>query len=167
MELNAHAMLSQWEAFYVIVGSSAGALTGLMFAGVPEVFPKLRFAALEAGCGWVPYLMDRMDEEFEKRGAREAPLLQAKPSEYLLNGQFWYAFELEESTLPYVIQRIGAEKLLYASDYPHWDTEWPHTVRAVLARDDVSDADKRRILGDNPQHFYGFTVDVPVPAGSA
>ena len=58
------------------------ALTGLMFSGVPEVFPGLRFAALEAGCGWVPYLVDRMDEEFEKRGSREAPLLKAKPSEY-------------------------------------------------------------------------------------
>jgi len=48
------------------------ALTGLIFAGVPEVFPKLRMAALEGCCGWVPFLMDRLDEEFEKRGARSA-----------------------------------------------------------------------------------------------
>jgi predicted TIM-barrel fold metal-dependent hydrolase len=143
------------------------ALTGLVFSGVPERFPKLRIAALEASCGWVPFLLDRMDEEFEKRGAREAPLLKAKPSEYLLNGQFYYAFELEESTLPYIVGRIGAEKLLYASDYPHWDTEWPNTVRIFLERGDVSDADKRRILGENPQRFYGFTADVPGKAGAA
>jgi predicted TIM-barrel fold metal-dependent hydrolase len=143
------------------------ALTGLVFAGVPERFPRLRIAALEGSCGWLPFLMDRMDEEFEKRGAREAPLLKAKPSEYLLNGQFYYAFELEESTLSYVIQRIGGDKLLYASDYPHWDTEWPNTVRIFRGRADVSDADKRRILGENPQRFYGFTADGPSSQGAA
>jgi len=143
------------------------ALTGLIFAGVPEVFPRLRIAALEAGCGWIPFLMDRMDEEFEKRGAREAPLLKAKPSEYLRSDRFYYSFEPEESTLPYVIERIGADKLLYASDYPHWDSAWPNTVRIFLGRDDVSDAHKRQILGENAQRFYGFTADVPTPLATA
>ena len=143
------------------------ALVGLVFAGVPAVFPRLTIAALEASCGWVPFLMDRMDEEFEKRGAREAPLLEAKPSEYLLSDRFYFGFELEESTLPYVIERVGAHKLVYASDYPHWDTEWPHSVRTFLERDDVSDEHKRLILGDNPQRFYGFTADVSAPVGSA
>jgi predicted TIM-barrel fold metal-dependent hydrolase len=92
------------------------AVTGLIFAGAPEKFPKLRIAALEACCGWVPFLMDRLDEEFEKRGAKEAPLLKRKPSEYMSGEQFFYAFELEESTVPYVIGRIGSDKLLYSSD---------------------------------------------------
>ena len=99
------------------------ALTSLIYSGVAEQFPRLRFAALEASCGWIPFLMDRMDEEYEKRGFREAPLLKMKPSEYLTSDRFAYGFEIEESTLPYVIERIGADKLLYASDYPHWDSE--------------------------------------------
>jgi predicted TIM-barrel fold metal-dependent hydrolase len=143
------------------------AITGLIFAGVPETFPRLRIAALEAGCGWLPFLMDRLDEEFEKRGAREAPLLKAKPSEYLLGGQFYYSFETDESTLPYVIERVGADQLLYASDYPHWDSDWPHTVESLLGRDDVSDAYKRQILGENPQRFYGFAAAVPEQVGLA
>jgi predicted TIM-barrel fold metal-dependent hydrolase len=143
------------------------ALTGLVFAGVPEVLPTLKIAALEASCGWIPFLMDRMDEEFEKRGAREAPLLKRKPSEYLTCDRFYYGFELEETTLPYVIERIGADRLVYASDYPHWDTEWPHSLRTFLERDDVTDAQKRQILGDNPQRFYGFKAEVPTPVGSA
>ncbi|MPZ77703.1 MAG: amidohydrolase family protein [Deltaproteobacteria bacterium] len=132
------------------------ALTGLIFASVPEQFPKLRIAALEACCGWVPFLMDRLDEEFEKRGAMEAPLLKKKPSEYMNSDQFFYAFELEESTVPYVIDRIGAGKLLYSSDYPQWDTSWPKTVRMFHGRQDISDADKQRIAWENPQKFYGF-----------
>jgi predicted TIM-barrel fold metal-dependent hydrolase len=143
------------------------ALTGLVFAGVPAVFPSLRIAVLESSIGWLPFLMDRMDEEFEQRGFREAPLLQRKPSEYLAGEQFYYGFELEESTLPYVIARLGADRLLYASDYPHWDTEWPRTTAIFLGRDDIADADKRRILGENPQHFYGFRVDAPAPAPTA
>ena len=135
------------------------ALTGLMFAGVPEQFPQLRFAALEAGCGWAPYLVDRMDEEFEKRGSREAPLLKLKPSEYFKRGQFYVTFELEERMLPYVIERLGADKILFSSDYPHWDTEWPNAVKTFLSRDDVSAAAKRQILYDNPQRFYGFSAD--------
>ncbi len=135
------------------------AVTGLIFAGVPEKFPKLRIAALEACCGWVPFLMDRLDEEFEKRGSREAPLLKRKPSEYMSSDQFFYAFELEESTVPYVIQRIGADKLLYSSDYPHWDTSWPNTVKMFKGRDDISDADKQKIAWDSPQKFYGFRAD--------
>lgn len=136
------------------------ALTGLIFAGVPEAFPKLRIAALEGCCGWVPFLMDRLDEEFEKRGSREAPLLKRKPSEYLSGDQFFYAFELEESTVPYVISRIGADKLLYSSDYPHWDTSWPNTVKMFKQRDDISEADKRQIGWNNPQSFYGFKADL-------
>jgi uncharacterized protein len=135
------------------------ALTGLIFAGVPEMFPKLRIAALEACCGWVPFLMDRLDEEFEKRGSREAPLLRKKPSNYMADDQFFYAFELEESTLPYVIDRIGADKLLYSSDYPHWDTSWPNTVRTFRNRKDVSEAHRQQIAWANPQKFYGFTAD--------
>ena len=135
------------------------AITGLIFAGVPEKFPKLRIAALEACCGWVPFLMDRLDEEFEKR-SKEAPLLKRKPSEYMAGENFFYAFELEESTVPYVIERIGPEKLLYSSDYPHWDTSWPNTVKMFQERQDISDEHKRQIAWENPQRFYGFKAVV-------
>jgi predicted TIM-barrel fold metal-dependent hydrolase len=136
------------------------ALTGLIFAGVPEKFPKLRIAALEGCCGWIPFLMDRLDEEFEKRGAREAPLLKRKPSEYMTGENFFYAFELEESTVPYVIECIGADKLLYSSDYPHWDSSWPKTVTMLKERKDITNTDKHRIAWDNPQRFYGFQAQL-------
>ena len=134
------------------------ALVGLVFAGVPEKFPKMKIAVLEGCCGWIPFLMDRMDEEFEKQGWRDAPLLTRKPSEYLASEQFYYSIEIEESMVPTVIQRIGVERLLWASDYPHWDTSWPHSVSHFLSRTDISEADKRTMLGDNPAHLYGLEV---------
>lgn len=143
------------------------ALTGLMFSGVPEVFPNLRIAALEGCCGWVPFLMDRMDEEFELRGHREAPLLKAKPSEYMRSGRIYIGVESEEAPIPYVIETFGADKLLWASDYPHWDSPWPHGTQAFLTRDDISDTAKRQILQENPQRFYGFTAEVSAAPESA
>lgn len=136
------------------------ALVGLVYAGVPEAFPKMKIAILEGCCGWIPFLMDRMDEEFEKQGWRDAPSLQRKPSEYLASEQFFYSVEIEESMVPVVIGRIGADRLLWASDYPHWDTSWPHSVSKFLERDDISDADKRLIMSDNPAHLYGFAMPV-------
>jgi predicted TIM-barrel fold metal-dependent hydrolase len=159
----AERMHSRFDSFISVHSLSfpfecMAALTGLIFAGVPEKFPKLRIAALESCCGWVPFLMDRLDEEYEMRGSREAPLLKRKPSEYMTSDQFFYAFELEESTVPYVIDRIGAGKLLYSSDYPHWDTSWPNTVKMFTGRQDISEVDKRQIAWNNPQNFYGFRV---------
>lgn len=143
------------------------ACTGLVYGGVPETFPELRIAILEGSIGWVPFLMDRMDEEWEIRHV-ETPLVKRKPSEYLASGQFYFGFEIEESSIPFVIQRIGADKLVYASDYPHWDTSWPNTVKMFLGRQDISDADKRLIFGENPQRLYGFKVSaqiIPSPVG--
>jgi hypothetical protein len=127
----------------------------LMYGGVPEKFPKLRIAFLECGCGWVPYWMDRMDEEWEKRQC-EAPLLKAKPSEYIARGNWFFAAEPEESTLSYVAERIGDDKLIFASDYPHWDGLFPHVVSTIRGRGDLSAAAKQKFLGDNARRLYGW-----------
>ena len=60
---------------------------GLMYGGIAERFPKLRISFLECGVGWVPYWIERMDEEWEKRGKVEAPHCKHKPSEYISSGQ--------------------------------------------------------------------------------
>ena len=127
----------------------------LAYGGVPEIFPKLRIAFLECGCGWVPYWMDRMDEEWEKRQS-EAPLLKAKPSEYMTRGNWFYAAEPEESTLPYVIDRIGDDKILFASDYPHWDGMFPYVVSTIHGRKDISEESKGKFLGENAKKLYGW-----------
>ena len=127
----------------------------LAYGGVPEKFPQLRIAFLECGCGWVPYWMDRMDEEWEKRQS-EAPLLKAKPSEYMTRGNWFYAAEPEESTLPYVIDRIGDDKILFASDYPHWDGMFPYVVSTIHGRKDISEESKGKFLGENAKKLYGW-----------
>ncbi len=127
----------------------------LMYGGIPERFPKLRVAFLECGCGWVPYWMDRMDEEWEKRQI-EAPLLTKKPSAYMTNGNWFYATEPEENTLPYVLDKIGEDVVVFASDYPHWDGGFPHMTATVRGRQDVAPRQKEKILRNNSVRLYGW-----------
>ena len=129
---------------------------GLMYGGIAEKFPKLRVSFLECGVGWVPYWMERMDEEWEKRGKVEAPLCKNKPSEYIKQGNWFFAMEPEEQTLPYVIERIGDDKILFASDYPHWDGMFPYVTKTIRDRKDISEQAKTRVLGENAKRFYGW-----------
>jgi hypothetical protein len=99
--------------------------------------------------------MDRMDEEWEKRRS-EAPLLKAKPSEYMTRGNWFYAAEPEENALPYVADRVGGDVILFASDYPHWDGGFPYMVSTVRERKDISEQLKQKVLCENGKRLYGW-----------
>jgi predicted TIM-barrel fold metal-dependent hydrolase len=128
-------------------------LTSIICGGIPEKFPKLRLGFMEAGCGWVVYLMERLDEEYEKR-AEEAPLLKGKPSEYMRSGRLFYSCESEEGMLPYVLDRMGEGVILFSSDFPHWDCRYPNAVKTIMNRTDLSVEQMKKVLGENARRFY-------------
>jgi predicted TIM-barrel fold metal-dependent hydrolase len=129
-------------------------LTAMIFGGIPELYPKLKIGYLEIGCGWIPYWMERMDEEWEKRGHVEAPLCKKKPSEYLTGGNIYYGCEPEEKMMGYIVNEIGSKTLMYASDYPHWDMSWPESAVIIWRREDLSTEAKKDILENNAKRFY-------------
>jgi hypothetical protein len=123
--------------------------------GVLDRFPKLKVAFLEAGVGWVPYWMDRFDEKYRARKI-EMDSLEMLPSEYVKANRCFFTCEGEESALPLMIARFGDDCIMYASDYPHWDTEWPDTARPIIERNDISESSKEKILSLNARSFYGL-----------
>ncbi len=131
-------------------------LTSIILEGVLERFPKLKLASLEAGCQWIPFLMDRLDVEYGNR-TPQAPLLKKKPSEYMRDGRIYFHAELWEAMLSYVIERIGEDLILYASDYPH-EPDLAQAIRKFESRRDLTDTAKRKILVDNGKRFYGMEV---------
>lgn len=135
-------------------------LTSMMIYGVFERFPALRVAYLESGCGWVPYLADRLDESWEHRRGRWPHPTKQSPSEIMRGGNLFYACEREEKTLPAVVQLIGADQLLWASDFPHerpWD-EFAGDIDTLLNREDLPKSLGRKILFDNPRRFYKLEI---------
>jgi uncharacterized protein len=136
----------------------------VVYGGILERFPRLQIGFLEGMVGWVPMMGERMDAEYERRPF-EAPTLTKKPSEYLKSGQIFFGCESEEGTIPATIAYLGSdETLLYSSDYPHWDGDFPNTTREMMERDDLTETNKRNILGENARRFYRALAQVPVPA---
>lgn len=134
-------------------------LTAMIFEGIPELFPRLTLGFLEIGCSWLPYWMERMDEEYEKRPS-EAPLLKANPSEYLTSGRVYYSCEPDEKMVGTVVGMVGSDCIMYASDYPHWDMSYPESAALIKKRHDLSDETKRNILSDNARRFYPALANV-------
>lgn len=130
-------------------------LVSMIFEGVFELFPRLRFGCLECGVGWVPYMMDRMDEEQERKG-QYSPRCKRKPSEYLRSGNIFFAAEVGEKALPLAIRELGADSILWASDYPHErdQRDFSRDIPTLKAREDLDEAAKRKIFYDNAVRFY-------------
>ena len=135
-------------------------LISCIYGGLFEKFQRLRIGFMEAGCSWLPFWMDRMDEEWSKRKA-EAPLCRKKPSDYLRSGQLFFAAEGDEKSVPEVIRRLGNDIVFYASDVPHWDHDFPDNIRELATREDLSVESKRKILYENTRRLYELT-----PVGS-
>ena len=142
------------------------ACSNIITSGVLERFPKLRIAFLEAGGGWVPYWMNRMDEYNEVAPERWASL-SAKPSEYIKSGQVFFSCEPGDTFIPHFLEYVGEDAMLFASDYLHFDAlfvgetghdgkPYPGTVATLKDRTDISDSAKRKMMLDNSIRFYGF-----------
>ena len=129
-------------------------LTSIVFEGIPERFPDLRIAFLEAGAGWAPYWMGRMDDEYDKRGEVEAPVLKKKPSDYVRSGKIYFSCEADERLLPQALELVGEDQIVYASDFPHWDHTFPGSIDEIKNRADLTDAQKRKVLADNCRRLY-------------
>jgi predicted TIM-barrel fold metal-dependent hydrolase len=134
------------------------AAVSLIYGGVLERFPGLNVAFLEAGCGWVPFWLERMDDHYEKGIARDfgaANDLTRLPSEYFAR-QCYVSADADEGMLAPVIELLGDERIVFSTDYPHPDSKYPHAVESFLALPGVSDDSKRRILWDNALSLYGM-----------
>lgn len=135
-------------------------LTGfldIVAGGVLDQFPHLRVCFFEAGCQWIPFLLDRMDHYYEmavERG-RWPYHARLRPSEYIQQGNVYFGFEVEDRLLPQVLQMVGPTQFIYASDIPHGDRMFD-SVAYLNRRADITDADRQLLLYSNAARFYGL-----------
>ncbi|MEE9284226.1 MAG: amidohydrolase family protein [Dehalococcoidia bacterium] len=122
-------------------------------SGVFERYPRLRVVFLEAGCGWLPYWLERLDSHYELM-PESVPLLHQEPSRFFKSGNCFISFDPDEAMLPHVIDYVGDDRIVYASDYPHYDGRFPDSVRLVAQRGDIADEAKSKLLGGNARALY-------------
>lgn len=128
-------------------------LTSMVLGGVFERFPRLRVAYLEAGTGWVPFMMDRLDRSYEawsNLDRREfSDLVRKPPSEYIASGNLFFSCEGGEESLTYAVERVGSRCLLFASDFPHETNieRAQHEIKELWEHPTLKDEDKAAILG--------------------
>jgi hypothetical protein len=129
----------------------------MLVNGVFERFPRLRCAYMEAGCGWLPSWLHRIDEHLELAGANEFPELTMNATEYFRRN-CWISTECEDPFVADVIRWMGDDHIVYETDFPHPDSKYPHATRHFLELlpDQISDDSKRKILWDNAVDLYRF-----------
>jgi predicted TIM-barrel fold metal-dependent hydrolase len=129
------------------------ALSVIVGEGVLDRFPKLRFVFLESGCGWVPYWLNRMDEHEEVLGV-QLPQLGERPSQLLERGQLYFSCEADEAELAHVVDVIGDDWIVFASDYSHFDSRFPGAAEPIANHSKLGDATKQKILRHNARRLY-------------
>ncbi|MEO7735288.1 MAG: amidohydrolase family protein [Kofleriaceae bacterium] len=131
------------------------ALLSLIEGGVLEANPTLRVGFLEAGCGWLPYWLWRLDQlEYASMRGEVRRTVRRPPSEYFQR-QCWVALEPGEAMLDRVVPELGAPRLMFGTDFPHLDHD-QGIVDAMLAlRPTLGDDALRTILWDSPRALLG------------
>jgi predicted TIM-barrel fold metal-dependent hydrolase len=133
-----------------------GLVTSLVIEGVFERFPDLKVILVEGGITWAPALMWRLDKHW-KRLRSEAPHLKRLPSEYMRSNIYYTTQPLDEpdrdSDLIESFRLVGFDRIMFSTDYPHWDMDEPAFVLSKLK---IPKQDRARIMGGNARELYGL-----------
>ena len=131
------------------------ALMAFCGSGILERHPKLRVGFLEGNCSWVPFLLWRLDEHWERLGGVYAPELKMAPSEYFKR-QCFVSIECDELPAKYAIDWLGGDGIVFSTDFPHPDSKFPNSVDSFLDLP-IPEEVKRKILWDNCAQYYGLS----------
>jgi predicted TIM-barrel fold metal-dependent hydrolase len=129
------------------------ALLALIEGGVLERHPRLRFGFLESGCGWLPYWLWRLDEEYKNLHWELKNHVRLLPSEYFRR-QCYIAVDPSEPYLTQIIEYIGSDNLIFGSDYPHMDHQIDVVGKVLELEERLSQEIVNKIVWDNPKRLY-------------
>ena len=148
-----------WPSHYIeeMAGhaqSCQAALASMVIEGIFERFPGLKVIMVEAGFAWAPAFAWRLDKTWKALKA-ETPHLKQLPSEYLKQQVWWTTQPMEEpeprTELLDTIKWMGWDRLLFATDYPHWDFDDPSLAMPLP----IAEAERRAFFRDNALALYG------------
>ena len=157
-----HAHFASMGALFSI--DNGKVISQIICGGICHRFPKLNFVSVESGVGWVPYLLAGLDYQWKNCGAdKENPEFKLLPSEFFkrqIYGCFWF----ERETLKPAVDQLGADNILYETDFPHPTSMSPGPATSAIKPSEyieeafagISREDAGKILHDNAARLYGL-----------
>jgi predicted TIM-barrel fold metal-dependent hydrolase len=143
------------------------AMGSLMLLGALERHPALRVAFLESGTGWLPYWLARLDGHAEWMAESETRELTLRPSEYFAR-QCVICTDPDDPLAAWTVSQVGADHVMWASDFPHPDALYPNAVTAFLdesAEHGLGGDELATVLWETPVVWYGWAAAAdPTPA---
>ncbi|MBM3217635.1 MAG: amidohydrolase [Candidatus Rokubacteria bacterium] len=131
----------------------ANILTSMIFSGVLEKYPRIRLVLGESGIGWIPYVLWRMDAEWEDQFKDLS--LTMPPSEYWKR-QCWATYQTDPIGVK-LIDELGADTIMWGSDFPHPDGIWPDSQEYVQKElGHLPAATRRKVVCENAGKLYGL-----------
>ena len=136
--------------------SNAKVLGNLIFSGVLERHPTVKFVSVESGIGWIPFFLESLDYQLEETAQSSREFLTMKPSEYFrrqMYGCFWF----EGNALGATIEAVGVDNCMFETDFPHPTCLYPDSLERVgEALGTMDDSVIARVMGKNAQRVYSL-----------
>jgi predicted TIM-barrel fold metal-dependent hydrolase len=127
-------------------------VSNLIFSGLLDRFPTLKFVSVESGVGWVPFLMEALD--YQLLEIAEGKTFDLKPSEYFKRN-FYACFWFEQQDLSATLRRVGIDNCLFETDFPHPTGLYPiENLEERLG--DLTVAERAKVLGGNAAKLYNI-----------
>jgi uncharacterized protein len=145
--------IPRWFYFMQLAEDSMLGLNCIFQGGVLSRFPKVNYVVLETGCGWLPGWMDRADGKYELFAFTTR--MPKKPSE-IFRERCWISTDVDEASIPYVAGQIGANKMMWATDYPHLDAHKNPLRELHKNIGHMSEEDQQWILGRTAVELYNL-----------
>jgi uncharacterized protein len=133
---------------------NARVVTNIILSGMLDRHPDLKMVSVESGVGWIPFILEALDYEMSENAPEQLAGMSMLPSEYFrrnLYATFWF----EKNNLPNLIASVGADSILFETDFPHPTCLYPKPLETVAEKmSTLEPAVQRKILGENAATLY-------------
>jgi len=144
----------------------------LIMSGVFEKFPKLKYVLTESGCAWAPALLQQMDRihmgmqagAIGELNYGDQQWVLSEPPSFYARRNCWYGASFPSKADLDGIQNIGADKVMWGNDYPHYEGTFPYNLESLrLTFNDIPEDTRRKILGLNAAEVYRCDLEKLAP----
>src|SRR5579862_6480623 len=134
----------------------AATMSNFMVSGILDKYENLKIGLIESGIGWVPFVLEMLEHQFDEMRTVEDHNLQRRPKEYF-SRNFWVSFWFETYAPQHMLQEIGVDRVMFETDFPHPTSLYPGVQQKLATSMSTCDFNTRkRVLESNAVELYNL-----------